>query len=325
VLIGVLVAASATTLILLFFIPGSPLENALLDFLEWLEELPKWQGILLLISVQTVAVVLILPATPLNLAAGFLYDVWWGSVVSVVSTDLAAILAFFIGRYLARGWAEKEIDKRPKFKAVDVAVDKQGMWIIILVRFSPVFPFGLCNYLFGLTKIGFFKYWLATTIGLLPYTVAYTYLGSLMGQLVDIFTDDAGDSTQQIIFLSIGAGTTLATVVLVAWITRRALKNATRGYEEEVISPEVSIAVPSLDDKSGPEGGDLEEGKFDYHRIPDNNNSGSGSRSVISTLDDVEGKLSSLKNDAEGWGQPMERLVSEVSSTGDTPAHDRTV
>jgi len=109
------------------------------------------------------------------------------------------VISFFIGRYLAREWAEKEIEKRPKFKAVDVAVDRQGMWIIILVRFSPVFPFGLwyclptgekgrkksreivflfipppptkqktSNYLFGLTKVTFWKYWIATTIGLLP-------------------------------------------------------------------------------------------------------------------------------------------------------------
>lgn len=59
------------------------------------------------------------------------------------STDMASVISFFIGRYVARGWAEREIEKRPKFKAVDVAVEKQGMWIIILVRFSPVFPFGL--------------------------------------------------------------------------------------------------------------------------------------------------------------------------------------
>lgn len=227
ILIIVLITLGATTLLLLFFIPGSPLEDALLDFLEWLESLPKWQGILMLTLVETVCTVLILPATPLNLASGFLFGVWWGSLISVVrthlsfvpcssfqncksrcttatatatklfisqsSTDIASVISFFIGRYVARGWAEKEIEKRPKFKAVDAAVEKQGMWIIILVRFSPVFPFGLwcvhinlnthvidvlfcsparllldSNYLFGLTKVSFVKYWIATTIGLLP-------------------------------------------------------------------------------------------------------------------------------------------------------------
>lgn len=231
----VLLVLGASTLLLLFFIPGSPLEDALLDFLEWLEELPQWQGILMLTLVETICTVLILPATPLNLASGFLFGVWWGSPISVSSTDMASVISFFIGRYLARGWAEKEIDKRPKFKAVDAAVEKQGLWIIILVRFSPVFPFGLCNYLFGLTKVGFWQYWIATTIGLMPYTIAYTYLGSLMRQLTDIFTDDSSDSTQQIIFLSIGGGATLMTIVVVAWITRRALKNATKEYEEDLL------------------------------------------------------------------------------------------
>jgi uncharacterized membrane protein YdjX (TVP38/TMEM64 family) len=267
ILIIVLITLGATTLLLLFFIPGSPLEDALLDFLEWLESLPKWQGILMLTFVETVCTVLILPATPLNLASGFLFGVWWGSLISVSSTDLASVISFFIGRYVARGWAEKEIEKRPKFKAVDAAVEKQGMWIIILVRFSPVFPFGLCNYLFGLTKVSFIKYWIATTIGLLPYTIAYTYLGSLMRQLTDIFNDDSTDSTQQIIFLSIGGGATLMTIVVVAWITRRALKSATKEYEDDLLraatDPDLEEQLNNDDDLS------VDETKTVYHRIPD--------------------------------------------------------
>lgn len=267
ILIIVLITLGATTLLLLFFIPGSPLEDALLDFLEWLESLPKWQGILMLTFVETVCTVLILPATPLNLASGFLFGVWWGSLISVSSTDIASVISFFIGRYVARGWAEKEIEKRPKFKAVDAAVEKQGMWIIILVRFSPVFPFGLCNYLFGLTKVSFVKYWIATTIGLLPYTIAYTYLGSLMRQLTDIFNDDSTDSTQQIIFLSIGGGATLMTIVVVAWITRRALKSATKEYEDDLLraatDPDLEEQLNNDDDLS------VDETKTVYHRIPD--------------------------------------------------------
>jgi len=265
ILVVVLIALGATTLLLLFFIPGSPLEDALLNFLEWLEELPKWQGVLMLILVETICTILILPATPLNLASGFLFGVGWGSLISVSSTDLAAVISFFIGRYLARGWAEQEIERRPKFKAVDAAVEKQGMWIIILVRFSPVFPFGLCNYLFGLTKVGFWKYWIASTIGLLPYTVAYTYLGSLMRQLTDIFTDDATDSTQQIIFLSVGGGATLMTVVVVAWITRRALKNATKEYEKDLVQD--GTPVPDLEEQI--EEQVLDEETTIYQRIPD--------------------------------------------------------
>jgi len=254
-----------STLLLLFFIPGSPLENALLDFFEWLEGLPLWQGMLLLTIMETIVTVLILPATPLNLASGFMFGIGWGSVIAVASTDLAAVISFFIGRYLAREWAEKEIEKRPKFKAVDVAVDRQGMWIIILVRFSPVFPFGLCNYLFGLTKVTFWKYWIATTIGLLPYTIAYTYLGSLMQELKNIFKDDASDSTQQIIFLSIGGVATLVTIVVMAWITRRALKNATKQYEydQALALPQEPDIEEQLDED------DLEKEKVTYHRIPD--------------------------------------------------------
>lgn len=95
-----------------------------------------------------------------------------------------------------------EVSKNKKFSLVSLAVEKNAWLIIFLVRLSPVLPFGLCNYLFGVTKVKFMSYCTATTagmhsefcivseingiVGLIPCTVAYTYLGSLMRDLTDV-------------------------------------------------------------------------------------------------------------------------------------------
>jgi len=209
-------------LLVIVFIPDSPVESVLFDFLEWLDDVPVYYGSLLMLVVQTGAIILMLPGTPFNLACGFIFDLWIGALVSVGSADLAAIFSFLAVRFFARDWAARQIEKRPKFKAIDRAVEQHGMWLIVLIRISPILPFGLCNYMLGLTNVPFWKYWLASTVGLVPYTVAYTYLGSLLRGLADVFTDDS-DSTESIILLSVGGGVTVITIVAVALVTKRAL------------------------------------------------------------------------------------------------------
>eukprot|EP01089_Gocevia_fonbrunei_P011709 TRINITY_DN2551_c0_g1_i1.p1 TRINITY_DN2551_c0_g1~~TRINITY_DN2551_c0_g1_i1.p1 ORF type:complete len:310 (-),score=44.16 TRINITY_DN2551_c0_g1_i1:109-1038(-) len=222
------------TLVTLFFIPNSPIQDVVLNFFEWLQSVPTYYSALIMFAVQTTAVVIVLPGTPFNMACGFLFGIWVGSVVSVLSTDLACIIGFLIGRYLARDWAAEQIEQRPKFKAIDQAVDRYGWYIIFLIRISPVFPFGVCNYLFGITKVPFYKYWLASTAGLAPYTIAYTYIGSLTRDLADIFSDDAEESDSWI-WLTVGGVSTLLSVVFIAWVTRRALQKAIDEIEKEEI------------------------------------------------------------------------------------------
>src|SRR3989442_6868672 len=52
-----------------------------------------------------------------------------------------------------------------------------------LIRLSPIFPFSLINYAFGLTRVSLGDYFFASWIGMLPGTVMYVYIGSLIGDL----------------------------------------------------------------------------------------------------------------------------------------------
>jgi uncharacterized membrane protein YdjX (TVP38/TMEM64 family) len=69
------------------------------------------------------------------------------------------------------------IDRYPKFKALDKAIGREGFKIILLLRLSPVFPFALSNYMYGLTAVRFWPYITATLIGFAPGTLAYVYSG----------------------------------------------------------------------------------------------------------------------------------------------------
>lgn len=78
-------------------------------------------------------------------------------------------------------------------KAIDSA--DEGWKITILLRLSPLMPYALINYLLSSTQLTFWTYTWCTTIGILPPTALYVYLGTTAASLSDILGDAFGDDT----------------------------------------------------------------------------------------------------------------------------------
>lgn len=196
-----------------------PLQSWVERFLSWVSELGFW-GPLVLGLTYVVATVFMFPGSILTLGAGALFGLFLGTVTVIIASNLGAALAFIIGRNIARGWVESKVSGNRRFRAIDRAVGRQGFKIVFLTRLSPVFPFNLQNYAYGLTGVSLGGYVLATVIGMLPGTILYVYLGSVARNLGEIFRGDVGGS----LWLKIvGLIATIAVTVLVTRIARRAL------------------------------------------------------------------------------------------------------
>lgn len=191
-------------------------QELLLRALDWVAELGAW-GPLVFIVVYVVACVLFLPGSVLTLGAGALFGVIKGTFVASVAATLGATCAFVVGRYLARDWVVRRIAGNPKFKAIDETVARQGWKIVGLVRLSPVFPFNLLNYAFGLTRVSLRDYFFASWIGMLPGALMYVYIGSVAGDLARL--DGAGRTRTTVEWIFYGAGL-LATVAVTVYVTR---------------------------------------------------------------------------------------------------------
>jgi uncharacterized membrane protein YdjX (TVP38/TMEM64 family) len=154
-------------------------QDVLKEALDWIGKLGPW-GPVIFVSVYVVATVLFVPGSVLTLGAGAVFGVALGSVCVSISATLGATAAFLVGRYLARDAIARKIERNEKFAAIDRAVADEGWKIVFLTRLSPVFPFTLLNYAFGLTRVRLSHYVLASWIGMMPGTVMYVYLGSLV-------------------------------------------------------------------------------------------------------------------------------------------------
>ena len=167
------------------------------------------------------ACVLMLPGSPLTLAAGAVFGVWVALPIVTAGATLGACAAFLVGRFIARDWIARRLAGRPKFAAVDRAVGDQGFTIVLLTRLSPVFPFNLQNYAYALTGIPFWKYALATWLGMLPGALMYVYIGAVFGQAA------RGEKTAgQWALYAAGLAATVVAAIFVARIARDALARA---------------------------------------------------------------------------------------------------
>ena len=186
--------------------------------LDWIEQLGPW-GQVLFVLIYIGATVLLIPGSALGLGAGALFGVVRGSVLVSLASTLGATCAFLLGRYLARGWVAKRIEGRASFAAIDQAVAGEGWKIVLLTRLSPVFPFTLLNYAFGLTRVSLREYVLASWLGMMPGTVMYVYLGSLARTGVANRQRTPGEWA----LYALGLLATVAVALIVTRMARRAL------------------------------------------------------------------------------------------------------
>ena len=187
-------------------------QDLLKQALDWIGRLGPW-GAALFIALYVVATVLFIPGSVLTLGAGAVFGVVWGSIYVSIAATLGATAAFLVGRYLARDAITRKIEGNARFAAIDKAVANEGWKIVGLTRLSPVFPFTLLNYAFGLTRVKLGHYVLASWIGMMPGTVMYVYLGSLAKAAAGERTRTTGE------WVLYGVGL-LATIVVTVFVTR---------------------------------------------------------------------------------------------------------
>ena len=187
-----------------------------------INELGAWAPVLFIL-IYVVACLTFFPGFILTMGAGILFGVMKGTLYVSIGATLGAACAFLISRYLARRWVMRRFARSRKFRAIDDSVANEGWKIVGLMRLSPVFPFIPMNFLFGLTKIRFWQFFFATWVGILPLTILFVYLGTLLGDIAALGTQPIAAGKTKWIVSGIGIGTTAVVSLFIARIARKAL------------------------------------------------------------------------------------------------------
>jgi uncharacterized membrane protein YdjX (TVP38/TMEM64 family) len=185
------------------------------------EDLGAW-GPAAFMGLYLLAPALLLPGTPLTVAAGALFGPVRGTFYSLLGATAGATVAFLIARYLASDWAERKAHGR--LARIKQGVEADGWKFVALVRLVPLLPFNLLNYALGLTRIGVGTFAITSFVTMLPGAAAYAYLGH-----AGLMAAAGSEGAVHKALLALGL---LAVVVALPWLLRR-LRGPAAGVEPE--------------------------------------------------------------------------------------------
>jgi len=202
-----------------------PIATWLRDFQTYVRGLGAI-GYVVYTVVYAVCVVALVPASILTLGAGAIFGFVGGTIVVVIGATLGAALAFLLARTVMRKRVESMTASNAKFRALDRAIAGEGMKIVFLVRLAVVFPFTYVNYAFGLTAIPFWRYVVATFIGIIPATAAFVFVSSAAASAATSQTS----AITKTVYVA-GGIIAVGVSVLIGRIATRAIKRA--GVDDE--------------------------------------------------------------------------------------------
>jgi len=139
-------------------------------------------GPLAFIGGYVVGVVAFVPGLPMTILSGLVFGPLWGTLYASIGSTLGACFAFLMARYAARDLVEGWLAASSPLARLDRAAVRHGFRLVMITRLVPVFPFNLQNYAYGITGVGFPAYALASWLGMLPATVAFTLAAGALSE-----------------------------------------------------------------------------------------------------------------------------------------------
>jgi uncharacterized membrane protein YdjX (TVP38/TMEM64 family) len=193
-------------------------------------------GSFLLMAVYALGTIMFVPGSILTWGAGFAFkyalgDLWkamlLGSIVVWVGASIGDTCCFLLSRFIFRDYITKKSQRYPLFRAIQKAVNREGMKLIICLRLVPVIPYVFLNYLMGITDIKLWHY-VVGNIALLPGTIAFVFVGTTLSDIAQII-DGGGTSNiphgkLTIALVIVGCVFGCSGIVYVTLVAKRILK-----------------------------------------------------------------------------------------------------
>lgn len=200
-------------------------ERLLSETLLRVAEMDNWVP-LALFGLYIPAAVLFVPVFIISLAAGYLLDFKIALLVITSGSTTGALVAFALGRTVAREFLEEKIARHPKFQAVDRAVSGQGFKIVALSRIAPILSYNLLNYMYAISRVSFKEYFWGTWVGMLPATLMLALLGASAKSIPAIIANPRAGIAQHPTFLIAGALITIGILLIMTRMVIHTLKQS---------------------------------------------------------------------------------------------------
>ena len=147
--------------------------------IEYLRGFGAWTAVVsgVLMVLQSIAAPI--PAFLITLSNAAIFGWVIGAILSWSTAMIGAAVCFYIARGLGRDVVEK-LTSKGAMASIDVFFERYGDRAILICRLLPFVSFDFVSYAAGLTKMNFWRFFIATGVGQLPATIVYSYVGGTL-------------------------------------------------------------------------------------------------------------------------------------------------
>ncbi len=143
---------------------------------DLVERAGLWAPIVIVLVMAVAIVVSPLPNVPISAVLGMIYGPWMGTGLAVTGAILGASAAFLIARHVGMRAIRILTGRQASFCA---DCSERALEIIVFgARLIPVVSFDMISYGAGLSPLGFWRFFRASLVGMVPWTLFYTTVGA---------------------------------------------------------------------------------------------------------------------------------------------------
>jgi uncharacterized membrane protein YdjX (TVP38/TMEM64 family) len=191
----------------------------------WLRGQGWWGVALFTVTFAALGAVALAPTYSTSIMAGWTFGFRVGFSAVILGTVVGAMLGYVLARRVAKERVQSTFAAHPSWEIVRRALAEERplktLWIVFLLRLSPVLPFGTTNVLMATTGVPLTIYFVGTLLGLAP-RLGLVALASAGAENLDL------DSSQSWWMLVAGLAVTGVCILVLGVVGKHALERATR-------------------------------------------------------------------------------------------------
>ncbi len=135
---------------------------------------------LIIIAFTTIkSFALIFPPAVIFAISGILFENMWVAVlVNFIGVAIGMVLPYYLGKFTGKDMLDTLKERFPKIKKLDDFAGKNEFMVVYVVKASGVVPSDLMNVIYGAMNVNFWKFFIASNLGMLPFNILFTLLAN---------------------------------------------------------------------------------------------------------------------------------------------------
>eukprot|EP00300_Choanocystis_sp_HF-7_P007597 c15390_g1_i1.p1 GENE.c15390_g1_i1~~c15390_g1_i1.p1 ORF type:complete len:249 (+),score=31.62 c15390_g1_i1:162-908(+) len=139
-------------------------------------------------------IIVCLPSTPLEVAAGFVFPFWVALAVVTVGKNLGSNISFLIGRLLGGDVVSRFLNnsKFAVLRGLEFAIREEPYKTAGLVRVSAL-PIAVKNYGMAVLPCSYFVFFVTCLLFGMPFTIMLTFVGRSLGRVSELWGEEGSN------------------------------------------------------------------------------------------------------------------------------------